>query len=96
MASSSVSTQRVSWNAPAVMMRYSIGSTSTVAFFAGVEVGSAPAAGVEITHDAPPFSHGAGDTMMGDTPASRIRVRASSGVSPVTWHRSSTEKSSSR
>lgn len=96
MASSRASIQRVSWNAPAVMMRYSIGSISAVTFFARVEVGSAPAAGVEITHDAPPFSHGAGDTMMGDTPASRIRVRASSGVSPVTWHRSSTEKSSSR
>ena len=96
MASSRASAQRVSWSAPAVIMRYGIGSVSTVAFFAGVEVGSASAAGVVVTHDAPPFSHGAGDTMMGDTPASRIRVRASSGVSPVTWHRSSTEKSSSR
>lgn len=96
MASSRASTQRVSWNAPAVITRYSIGSTSAVAFFAGIEIGSASAAGVVVTHDAPPFSHGAGDTVMGDTPASRIRVRASSGVSPVTWHRSSTEKSSSR
>lgn len=96
MASSRASIQRVSWNAPAVMMRYSIGSISAVTFFARVEVGSASTAGVVVTHDAPPFSHGAGDTVMGDTPASRIRVRASSGVSPVTWHRSSTEKNSSR
>lgn len=54
MASSRASTQRVSWSAPAIMMRYSIGSTSAVALFAGVEVGSATGAGVEITHDAPP------------------------------------------
>ena len=96
MASSRASIQRVSWNAPAVMMRYSIGSTSAVAFFAGIEVCPASTAGVVVAHDTPPFSHGAGDTVMGDTPASRIRIRASSGVSPVTWHRSSTEKSSSR
>ena len=96
MASSRASAQRVSWIAPAVMMRYSIGSTSAVAFFAGVEVGSASTADAVVAHDTPPFSHGAGDTVMGDTPASRIRIRASSGVSPVTWHRSSTEKSSSR
>lgn len=54
MASSRASIQRVSWNAPAVMMRYSIGSTSAVALFAGVEVGSASTAGVVVTHDAPP------------------------------------------
>ena len=96
MASSRASIQRVSWNAPAVMMRYSIGSISAVTFFARVEVGSTVGAWAVEAHDAPPFSHGAGDTVTGDTPASRIRVRASSGVSPVTWHRSSTEKSSSR
>lgn len=97
MASSRASTQRVSWSAPAIIMRYGIGSVSTVAFFAGVEVGSASAAGVVVAaHEAPPFSHGAGDTVMGATPISRIRVRTSSGVSPVTWHMSSTEKNSSR
>lgn len=84
MASSRASIQRVSWNAPAVMMRYSIGSISAVTFFARVEVGSASTANAVVAHDTPPFSHGAGDTVMGDTPASRIRVRASSGVSPVT------------
>ena len=96
MASSRASTQRVSWSAPAIMMRYGIGSTSAVALFARVEICSAVGVWAVVAHDAPPFSHGAGDTVMGDTPASRIRVRASSGVSPVTWHRSSTEKSSSR
>lgn len=54
MASSRASIQRVSWIAPAVMMRYSIGSISTVTFFARVEVGSASTAGVVVTHDAPP------------------------------------------
>ena len=54
MASSRASTQRVSWSAPAIIMRYGIGSVSTVAFFAGVEVGSASTAGVVVTHDAPP------------------------------------------
>ena len=96
MASSRASIQRVSWIAPAIVTRYSIGGTSTVALFTGIEIGSAMGAWAVEAHDAPPFSHGAGDTVMGDTPASRIRVRASSGVSPVTWHRSSTEKSSSR
>ena len=73
-----------------------ISVTSTIAFFAGVEVGPAPAACVEITHDAPPFSHGAGFTVMGEMPASSIAAIASSGVIPVTWHRSSTLKSSCR
>ena len=54
MASSRASAQRVSWIAPAVMMRYSIGGTSTVAFFARVEVGPASMANAVVAHDAPP------------------------------------------
>lgn len=54
MASSRASAQRVSWIAPAVMMRYSIGSTSAVAFFAGVEVSSASTANAVVAHDTPP------------------------------------------
>ncbi len=54
MASSRASIQRVSWNAPAVMMRYSIGSISAVTFFARVEVGSASTANAVVAHDTPP------------------------------------------
>ena len=54
MASSRASIQRVSWNAPAVMMRYSIGSTSAVAFFAGIEVCPASTANAVVAHDTPP------------------------------------------
>ena len=54
MASSRASAQRVSWIAPAIVMRYSIGSTSAVAFFAGIEVGSAMGAWTVEAHDAPP------------------------------------------
>lgn len=54
MASSSVSTQRVSWSAPAIVTKYSIGSISAVTFFARVEVGSASTANAVVAHDAPP------------------------------------------
>ncbi len=54
MASSRASTQRVSWIAPAIMMRYGIGSTSTVALFTGIEIGSAPTANAVVAHDTPP------------------------------------------
>ena len=96
IASRRANTQRVSWIAPAIVIRQYIVVTSTIAFFARVEVGPAPAACVEIAHDTPPFSHGAGFTVMGEMPASSIADMASSGVIPVTWHRSSTLKSSCR
>ena len=54
MASSRASAQRVSWIAPAVMMRYSIGGTSTVALFAGIEICSAVGAWAVVAHDTPP------------------------------------------
>lgn len=54
MASSRASIQWVGWNAPAVMMRYSIGSISAVTFFAGIEICSAMGAWTVEAHDAPP------------------------------------------
>ena len=54
MASSRASIQRVSWNAPAIVTRCSIGSISAVTFFARVEVGSASTANAVVAHDTPP------------------------------------------
>ena len=54
MASSRARTQRVSWITPAIVTRYSIGGTSTVALFTGIEIGSASTANAVVAHDTPP------------------------------------------